>query len=89
MIQSFFIRITDAVASAFALIILSPVLIPIMVLLRFTGEGEVFYRQNRVGIGGLEFGVYKFATMLRDSAIMDSGELTLYEDRRVLPVGRF
>ena len=89
MIQGFFIRITDAVASAFALIILSPVLIPIMVLLRFTGEGEVFYRQKRVGIYGLEFGVYKFATMLRDSAMMDSGELTLYEDRRVLPVGRF
>ena len=89
MIQGFFIRITDVVASAFALIILSPVLIPIMVLLRFTGEGEVFYRQKRVGIDGLEFGVYKFATMLRGSAAMDSGELTLYEDRRVLPVGRF
>ena len=89
MIQAISIRVTDIVASAFALIILSPVLVPIMVLLKFTGEGEVFYRQKRVGVDGLDFGVFKFATMLRDSAAMDSGELTIYEDRRVLPVGRF
>jgi len=89
VIQGVSIRITDLLASVFALIVLSPILIPIMVLLRFTGEGEVFYRQKRVGINGLDFGVIKFATMLRDSAAMDSGELTIYEDRRVLQVGRF
>lgn len=89
MIQGVSIRITDLAASVFALIILSPILIPIMVLLKFTGEGEVFYRQKRVGVDGLDFGVFKFATMLRGSAAMDSGELTKYDDRRVLSVGRF
>ena len=89
MIQGFFIRITDLLASVLALIILFPILIPIMVLLKFTGEGEVFYRQKRVGVDGLDFGVFKFATMLRGSAAMDSGELTIYEDRRGLPVGRY
>ena len=89
MIKVISIRITDLFMAIAALIILSPILVPIMVVLKFTGEGEIFYQQKRVGVNGLDFGVFKFATMLRDSAEMNSGELTIYKDPRVLPVGRF
>ena len=45
-------RLLDILFSGVALIILAPLLVPIMILLRFTGEGEVFYVQRRVGRGG-------------------------------------
>ena len=40
-------RFFDLVLALIALLILSPLLVAIMLALRFTGEGEVFYKQNR------------------------------------------
>lgn len=82
-------RIFDIILSGMALIILSPLLVPIALILRFTGEGEVFFTQNRVGKGGEFFGLYKFATMLKNSPSMDTGTVTVKHDPRILPVGRF
>lgn len=83
------IRLCDIFFSGLALLILSPFLIPIMLVLRFTGEGEVFYKQMRVGEGGKMFDLYKFATMLKDSPNIGSGLLTVKDDPRVFPLGRF
>ncbi len=82
-------RIFDVLLSGLALLILAPLLVPVIILLRFTGEGHVFYSQERVGINGRKFDLLKFATMLKDSPNMGSGHITLKDDRRVLPVGRF
>ncbi len=82
-------RFLDIVCSLLALVALAPVLIPVMVLLRLTGEGEVLFRQKRVGFQGKEFGLYKFATMLKASPNIGTGTLTVSDDPRVLPVGRF
>ncbi len=82
-------RLFDIVLSAIALFILTPLLIPVMIILFFTGEREVFYIQNRVGREGKIFGLYKFATMLKDSPNIGSGELTLSNDPRILYFGRF
>lgn len=82
-------RFIDFFLALIAIAILSPLLIPIIILLRFTGEGEIFYIQDRVGINGEVFGLLKFATMLRNSPSMGAGELTLRDDPRVLPVGAF
>ena len=57
--------------------------------MRLTGEGEVFYRQSRVGFRGKKFNIYKFATMLKDSPNIGAGTLTMKNDPRVLPVGAF
>lgn len=81
-------RFFDILFSTIAILVLSPLLIPVMILLRLTGEGEVFYIQQRVGIGGQLFGVYKFATMVKNSSKMGSGFITTKQDPRVLPVGR-
>lgn len=82
-------RLLDVLLSALALLALSPLLVPIALILRFTGEGEVFFIQQRVGRGGGTFGLYKFATMLKDSPNLGTGTVTLKDDPRVLPVGRF
>jgi lipopolysaccharide/colanic/teichoic acid biosynthesis glycosyltransferase len=82
-------RIFDLILSTVAIIILSPIFLVIMMILRFTGEKEVFYRQKRVGKRGETFGVFKFATMVKDSSKMGSGFITTKNDPRVLPVGRF
>lgn len=82
-------RALDILFSSIALLILSPILIPVMIILRLTGEGEVFYCQQRVGCEGVMFGVWKFATMLKNSPNLGTGTVTLKGDPRVLPVGRF
>jgi lipopolysaccharide/colanic/teichoic acid biosynthesis glycosyltransferase len=82
-------RFFDAVVAATALLVLSPLLLAIAVLLRFTGEGEIFYRQERVGRGGKRFRIYKFATMLKDSPNLSGGDITIDRDPRILPHGRF
>lgn len=81
-------RLFDILLSGLALLILAPLLVPVMIALRFTGEGEVFYRQDRVGQGGELFKLLKFATMLKDSPNIGTGLLTTQGDPRVLPLGR-
>lgn len=82
-------RFLDIVLSAIALLVLSPLLIPIAIALRLTGEGEVLFIQQRVGKGGRMFGLYKFTTMLKNSPNMGTGTITLRNDPRILPMGRF
>jgi len=82
-------RLLDIIFSGAALFLLAPLLLPIALILRLSGEGEVFFRQNRVGRGGGYFSLLKFATMLKDSPNMGTGTVTLKDDPRVLPVGRF
>ena len=82
-------RLLDIFFSGIAIVVLSPILAPIACVLRITGEGEVFYKQTRVGKNGSSFGLIKFATMLKDSPNIGSGEITIKNDSRVLPLGKF
>ena len=82
-------RALDILFSAAALLLLSPLLVPVAIALRLTGEGEVFFLQDRVGLGGRPFALYKFATMLKDSPNIGTGTVTVRDDPRVLPFGRF
>ena len=80
-------RLFDIIFSTLALLVLSPLLIPIIVLLRFSGEGEIFFTQKRVGKDGKFFGLFKFATMLKDSPNIGTGTITMKGDPRILPFG--
>lgn len=82
-------RLLDIALSGLGLLVLSPLLVPIAIALRLTGEGEVFFIQQRVGRGGQPFGLYKFATMLKNSPNLGTGTVTVKNDPRVLPLGRF
>lgn len=82
-------RLLDILFSIFMLLVLIPFLCIIGILLRFTGEGEVFFLQERVGLNGRKFKVYKFATMVKNSPNIGSGTITSKDDPRVLPLGKF
>ena len=86
---NFIKRSTDILLSLTAMIVLSPILIPVCIILLLTGEHEVFYFQERIGRGGKPFQVWKFATMLKISPSIGTGTITTRNDPRVLPVGRF
>jgi lipopolysaccharide/colanic/teichoic acid biosynthesis glycosyltransferase len=82
-------RIFDLLLATIALLLLSPVLIPVIIILLFTGEKEVFYFQKRIGFKNKPFDIWKFATMVKNSPNIGTGEITLRNDPRVTPVGRF
>ncbi len=82
-------RILDITVSSIAILVLLPFMVPIMLLLRLTAEGEVFYLQKRKGYKCRDFMIWKFATMLKDSPNLGTGSLTLRGDWRVTPVGRY
>lgn len=81
-------RCFDLIVSALVLLLLSPLLILVSVILKFTGEKEAFYFQERIGLQGKVFYITKFVTMVKNSASIGSGDITLKNDSRVLPVGR-
>ena len=81
-------RLLDIVLAGSALLVLSPLFLVVMLILRLTGEGEIFFKQPRVGQGGESFDVFKFATMMKNSPSLGTGTVTVKDDPRVLPVGR-
>ena len=89
MLQAALIRCFDIIFSALAIVVLFPFMIPIMIALKLTGEHYIFYLQPRVGKGGKDFMVLKFATMLKDSPNLPGGVLTQKNDPRILPMGKF
>ncbi len=82
-------RLLDIILSGLALLVLSPLMIPIAIGLVLTGEHEIFYFQSRVGRGGQMFKLFKFATMLKNSPNIGTGTITLKNDPRILPMGKF
>jgi lipopolysaccharide/colanic/teichoic acid biosynthesis glycosyltransferase len=82
-------RFFDILFSGFTLLVLSPLLVPIVIILKLSGEGEVFFSQERMGKDGKPFKLFKFATMLKDSPSLGTGTVTMKDDPRVLPVGKF
>ncbi|MDD5707215.1 MAG: sugar transferase [Kiritimatiellae bacterium] len=82
-------RLLDVILALAAIVALSPVLVLVSILLLCTGEHKVFYLQERVGLHNRRFGIWKFATMLKNSPNMTGGLHTTRRDPRVLPLGRF
>ena len=82
-------RTFDVLSSGIAILILSPLLIPVIIGLKLTGEGYVFYKQERVGYKNKPFLIWKFATMLKNSANMPGGIITTKKDSRITPMGGF
>ncbi|WP_440651933.1 sugar transferase [Candidatus Pelagibacter sp. HIMB1495] len=82
-------RVLDIFFSTFAIVIFAPLIIIIILILSFTGEGEIFYKQDRIGKNKKSFKLIKFATMLKNSEKIGSGTVTLKNDVRVLPIGKF
>lgn len=81
-------RVLDILIASTALLVLSPIIITVMIVLKLTGEHEIFYKQRRMGYRNKAFYIWKFATMLKNSPNIGTGEITLRNDPRVTRVGR-
>ena len=86
---NFLKRILDVFLSTIGLIILSPLFLIIIIVLRLSAEGEVFYFQERLGIYNSRFKLWKFATMLKNSMNMGTGSITIKNDPRVTKIGAY
>ena len=82
-------RLFDILFSIIVIVAFIPIGIIIVLILLFTGEGKVFYVQQRIGQNGNPFGLLKFASMLKNSPSIGAGDITLVNDPRVLPFGKF
>jgi lipopolysaccharide/colanic/teichoic acid biosynthesis glycosyltransferase len=80
-------RIVDLLLATLILVALSPLLVVVAVILRFTNEREVLFRQPRIGQGNKPFLVWKFVTMRKGSE--KHGTITVKNDPRVFPFGKF
>jgi lipopolysaccharide/colanic/teichoic acid biosynthesis glycosyltransferase len=91
-------RILDVSIAGVALIVTAPLFVLIMVAIRLSGPGPVFYVQTRVGLGGREFRMFKFRTMRADAEAvlptlvrfdaLDEPAFKLARDPRVTRLGR-
>ncbi len=81
-------RLLDLLVALTALLVIALPMAFVMLILRLTGEGKVFFLQERVGHEGRHFRVFKFVTMREDSETTGTRDITLRGDSRVLPVGR-
>ena len=92
-------RTIDLLASAAAIVVLSPVFLITGLLVKTTSRGPVFFRQLRVGLNGRTFGLYKFRSMYHDAeqrkaALADRNEMSgpvfkIKDDPRVTKVGKW
>lgn len=89
MYNKFFKRVFDLLFSLLMILILIPPFFIICLMLKFTGEGEIFFLQERVGKDMKKFMVFKFATMLKNSPFMGDKIYTAQNDPRILKFGKF
>lgn len=98
-VYDFFKRIFDIILSAFALIVLSPVLLVVSIAIRAEDGGKAIYTSTRLTKGGREFQMYKFRSMCVDAeqkldSLMEQNEMRgpafkIKEDPRITKVGHF
>ena len=81
-------RVVDILASLFALMILSPVILTLMILVKISSPGGIFFTQERIGKKGRPFRIIKFRTMVKD-AEKDGPQLSSASDARITPIGKF
>ena len=77
----------DIVISLFALLLLSPVMIFLVMGVRLSSKGPIFYKQERIGKNGKPFTIFKFRSMYVDSE-RNGPELSSETDNRVTKFGR-
>ena len=82
-------RAFDIAASALGLMILSPLLGIIALQVKLSSRGPVFYSQERIGLYGLPFRIYKFRTMIANAEEEGLPQLTQDNDPRITKIGHW
>lgn len=93
-------RLIDVLGAAVGLIVLAPVLVAIAIAIKLTSPGAVFFRQERMGLHGRIFQMWKFRTMVVNAPALQASleqqhqthrqvMFKLKHDPRITPVGQF
>jgi lipopolysaccharide/colanic/teichoic acid biosynthesis glycosyltransferase len=86
-------RLFDITVSLAILTMISPLLLLIMLLIKFTSPGPIMFYQRRIGFRCNEFEIYKFRTMVVNADKMQVGGGENFvkpkNDPRITPIGRF
>lgn len=88
MYQFFIKRALDIGISLLALIVFSPLLAVTALAIKLESKGPVIFKQKRLGLGGREFEIYKFRSMVVNAEHTGSGVYSGKDDTRVTRVGR-
>ncbi len=81
-------RLVDIVGAAIGLLLLSPLLIAVAAIIKFTSAGPVFFRQERTGLDNAPFEILKFRSMYTDRCDISGVAQTIADDPRITPIGR-
>lgn len=92
-------RVIDLALSAAVLIIIAPLFAALAIIIKLSSSGPVFFMQERCGLNGRRFKLFKFRTMVKDADSMRGGLEHLNEmkgpvfklknDPRLIPIGKF
>ncbi|KXS40792.1 MAG: undecaprenyl-phosphate galactose phosphotransferase [Candidatus Frackibacter sp. T328-2] len=82
-------RLTDIVASLIGLIISLPILLITAVAIKLESSGPVIFKQQRVGLNGKEFTIYKLRSMVKNAEAKTGPVWAKKNDMRVTKVGKF
>ena len=81
-------RIVDVILSTIAIILLSPIFILLSLIIKSGTKGPIIFKQERIGINGKPFMIYKFRSMFNE-AEKDGPQLSSQHDPRITPIGKF
>ena len=88
MYKNYIKRLLDIIISLFVLSVFSPILLITAIVVKVTSPGPIIFKQRRIGLGGKEFDIYKFRSMIQNSEHTGSGVYSGKGDSRVTFVGR-
>ena len=89
MYQTLWKRVIDTTISIVAMIVLSPILFVVALAIKFTSPGPILFKQQRLGLHGKEFTIYKFRSMAVGTERTGSGVYSEKDDPRVTKIGKF
>lgn len=82
-------RIGDILISGIGIVLTSPIMAITALAVHFYDGGPALYRQTRCTIGGREFEILKFRSMITNAEEDGQARLAAENDKRITPVGRF
>jgi len=82
-------RVFDLVFSVLTILVTSPLMLLIAIVIKATSKGPVLFCQERVGLNGQHFIMYKFRTMRVASTSESETRWTTENDPRCTPIGKF
>ncbi|MEH7484640.1 sugar transferase [Neobacillus drentensis] len=87
--QKIYKRMFDVIVSSIVIVIASPFLLILFLLIPLTSKGPAIYKQERIGLNGNPYWIYKFRSMVQDAEKRTGPVLATDRDPRITLIGRF